>query len=130
MRVELKLPYPVSANRYWRTAVVNGRARTYRSKEANDYRRAVQWLAKAERVKAHDGDYSLEFELHPRKNKDGSASGNVIDLDNALKVALDALEGVIYENDNQVKQISIKYAEAVQGGGLTVIAERLFADEG
>lgn len=129
MRVELKLPYPVSTNRYWRTAVVNGRARTYRSKDANDYRCAAQWIAKEKQVKPHDGDYSLELELHPRQNKDGSASEVVMDLDNALKVTLDALEGVFYKNDNQVKRLSIRYGKPVIGGALTVIAARLFTDE-
>lgn len=130
MKIQLTLPYPVSTNRYWRSAAAKGRVRTYRSKEADEYRDAVKWLAKCEQIKSHDGDYSLEFELHPRQNKDGSASGSVIDLDNALKVALDALEDVIYKNDNQVKQLSIRYGKPVIGGGLTVIAERLFADEG
>ena len=129
MTIKLTLPYPVSTNRYWRTAVVNGRARTYRSKEANDYRRAVQRLAKAERVKAHDGDYKIILRVHPRLTASKTPSKVCVDLDNALKVALDALEGVIYENDNQVKQLSIRYGKPVIGGGLTVIAERLFADE-
>ncbi|MEY4080434.1 MAG: Endodeoxyribonuclease RusA, partial [Actinomycetota bacterium] len=33
------------------------------------------------------------------------ASKVILDLDNCLKVALDALQGVIIENDNQIKEI-------------------------
>ncbi|WP_321160168.1 RusA family crossover junction endodeoxyribonuclease, partial [Neisseria gonorrhoeae] len=39
--------------------------------------------------------------------------------DNALKVALDALQGVAYHNDRQVRRIAADYAgEPVAGGGL------------
>ncbi|GFL08468.1 hypothetical protein TUM15749_20550 [Neisseria gonorrhoeae] len=59
--------------------------------------------------------------LIPKANKDGSASKTVIDLDNALKVALDALQGVAYHNDRQVRRIAADYAdEPVAGGGLAV----------
>ncbi|KGF22516.1 MULTISPECIES: RusA family crossover junction endodeoxyribonuclease [Oligella] len=127
-RIELTLPYPVSANRYWRTAVVNGRVRTYRSKDANDYRHAAQWIAKEKRVKPHDGDYKIILRVHPRLTASKTASKVCVDLDNALKVALDALEGVLYHNDNQVKKLSVSYGQPVIGGALTVIAERLGAE--
>lgn len=120
---KLILPYPVSVNRYYRCS---GRS-IHRSKDANDYRDAVQWLAKCEQIKSHDGDFALILVLHPRSNKNGSASGTVIDLDNALKVTLDALEGVIYNNDKQIKEINIKYGDPVTGGALTVIAKRMEA---
>ncbi len=129
MTIKLTLPYPVSTNRYWRTAVVNGRARTYSSKEANDYRRAVQRLAKAERVKAHDGDYKIILRVHPKLTARKTASKVCVDIDNALKVALDALQGVLYHDDKQVKELNVSYGQPVIGGALTVIAERLFADE-
>lgn len=128
-RIELKLPYPVSANRYWRTAVVNGRARTYRSKDANDYRCAAQWIAKEKRVKPHDGDYKIILRVHPRLTVSKTASKVCVDLDNALKVALDALQGVLYHDDKQVKELSVSYGQPITGGALTVIAERLFTDE-
>ncbi|WP_215226940.1 RusA family crossover junction endodeoxyribonuclease, partial [Neisseria gonorrhoeae] len=41
--------------------------------------------------------------------------------DNALKVTLDALQGVAYHNDRQVRRIAADYAdEPVAGGGLAV----------
>ncbi|WP_404562177.1 RusA family crossover junction endodeoxyribonuclease, partial [Neisseria gonorrhoeae] len=54
------------------------------------------------------------------------ANKTVIDLDNALKVALDALQGVAYHNDRQVRRIAADYAdEPKQGGGLAVEIEEL-----
>ena len=127
MTIKLTLPYPVSANLYWRTAVVGGKVRTYRSKDANEYRHAVQWFGKEERVKPHDGDCSIELIVHPRMTVNNKASRIVIDIDNAIKVTLDALEGVLYHNDNQVKELSASYGEPVTGGALTVIAKRMEA---
>lgn len=45
--MKLVLPYPISANRYWRTAVIPGAkfANTYVSKEAKDYKRDVRIAA-------------------------------------------------------------------------------------
>lgn len=61
-----------------------------------------------------------------RANKDGSANKTVIDLDNALKVTLDALQGVAYTNDKQVRRIVAGYAdEPAAGGGLVVEIEEL-----
>lgn len=128
MRYELNLPYPVSANRYWRTAVIKGKACTFRSAEANDYRAVVQWICKENGVKAHDGDFKIALELHQRLTKAKTASKVCLDIDNAIKVALDALEGVLYHNDNQVKKLSVSYGQPVIGGALTVIAERLGAE--
>jgi crossover junction endodeoxyribonuclease RusA len=43
-----------------------------------------------------------------------------IDLDNGLKVAVDALQGVAYANDSQLVGISIRRGEPVPGGALVV----------
>ncbi len=48
--------------------------------------------------------------LVPKMNKDGTASKVILDLDNRLKVAVDALQGVVYHNDNQVKFILSTYS--------------------
>ena len=43
-----------------------------------------------------------------------------MDLDNCLKVAIDALQGIGYLNDKQVKRITLEYGTAVPDGGLTI----------
>lgn len=67
-----------------------------------------------------DGPIALTITLHPKQCKDGSESKVIIDLDNCLKVALDALQGIAYENDRQVRKISASYGESLPDGGLTI----------
>lgn len=124
--MKLILPYPVSANRYWQSFVPKGwtRAVVHPSTEAKDYKKAVGWIAKAAGL---DGPtqkpLELRFTLCPRTNKDGSASAVVLDLGNALKVAEDALQGIVYVNDKQVKRIGMQYGEPVAEGSLIVEVE-------
>ena len=71
-------------------------------------------------ISTAEGNVSLVVTLHPKTNKDGSECRTVMDLDNCLKVTLDALQGVAYENDRQVRAITLSYGEPMPGGGLTV----------
>ncbi|HHL3633716.1 RusA family crossover junction endodeoxyribonuclease [Neisseria polysaccharea] len=123
MRVmRLILPYPVSANRYWRI----WRNRAVRSAEATAYRETVRRIAEEAGAMPSEGLVAVRLLLIPKANKDGSANKTVIDLDNALKVALDALQGIAYHNDRQVRRIAAEYAdEPVAGGGLAVEIEEL-----
>ncbi len=73
-----------------------------------------------------EGSVAVRLLLIPKANKDGSANKTVIDLDNALKVALDALQGIAYHNDRQVRRIAAEYdGEPKQGGGLAVEVEEM-----
>ena len=116
--VRLKLPYPVSANRYWRI----WRNKAVRSAEATAYKSVVRRIAQEAGVMPSEGSVAVCLRLIPKANKDGSANKTVIDLDNALKVTLDALQGIAYENDKQVRLIFAGYAdEPEQYGGTDVI---------
>ena len=118
----LSLPYPISTNRYWRTF----RNRQIVSKEAVAYKAQVAAIASENGIKPTGKTVSLTVQLIPKANKDGSASKVCLDLDNCLKVCLDALQGVAYENDNQVRRIVAVYGnEPVAGGGLVVKVEEL-----
>lgn len=90
----LTLDYPPSANRYWRT--YNGRIVV--SEEASAYKTAVQWLRCLNSdLTVYTGDVRVRINVYrPAKRRD---------LDNCLKVVLDALQGVVYENDSQVVEI-------------------------
>lgn len=93
----LSLPYPPSANRYWR--IVNGRA--VLSAEARQYKRTVALLAKTQKCgKPYDGPVSLTVSIY-RPQKRG-------DLSNRLKVLEDALQGVAIEDDDQVVEIHMR----------------------
>jgi crossover junction endodeoxyribonuclease RusA len=114
--IELRLSYPVSANRYWR----NFRGRMVRSSEATAYRRHVTQVADQLGIIPMPGPVRLEVELLPKITLSGAASAVVLDLDNCLKVVGDALQGIAYQNDKQIKSIRADYGEPVKDGGLRV----------
>lgn len=88
--IAVTLPVPPSANDYWRYT-----GRVFTSKEAGAYKNAVR-LENAFLPKL-DGPVVVNLTVF-RPAKRG-------DLDNFLKVMLDALQGVLYENDNQIVEI-------------------------
>jgi crossover junction endodeoxyribonuclease RusA len=106
-RVTLALPYPVSANRYWRT-VVNKRtmhAMTFVSEEARSFKSEVAWLAKAAGLRTPvENLIELHITLIPKNRV-------CMDLDNALKVTIDALKGIAYVDDSQVYRIVAERSE-------------------
>lgn len=116
-RAILSLGYPVSANRYWRTC----RGRTFRSAEADDYKAAAKLEACRAGVVCTHGPVEIGITLHPKLTKMGLASLLRMDLDNCIKVTLDALNGVAYVDDAQVVKLIAEVGEAKPGGGLTVV---------
>jgi crossover junction endodeoxyribonuclease RusA len=124
--LSLLLPYPPSANRYYR----NFRGRMVRSSLANAYREEVETRALAARMRPTDGPVRVEVTLLPprpadwaRRSKKDSLwvlSVRRIDLDNALKVTLDALQGVAYHSDRQITSLRVHLGDPVPEGGLRV----------
>lgn len=122
------LPYPPSANRYWRTRVIKPKAgpaivSTYVSPEAKAYKQEVGWLLRGAGVRAPlAGRIAVAYTLYPhrpldwqaRQRKLGDAwqdTVQCIDLDNAQKVLLDALKGIAFEDDAWVRRIAAERAE-------------------
>jgi crossover junction endodeoxyribonuclease RusA len=94
----LTVPEPPSANRYWR--IYRGRAVV--SAEAVEYKRVVRDKARAVGHRCFGPDVRVKVMLDwHRQRKSG-------DLDNRIKVALDALRGVLYADDKQVIEIHAK----------------------
>ena len=89
----ITLPYPPSANRYWR--VFRGRPVT--SAEARDYKLEAALRARVAGVKLIEGEVSLSLRVY-RPRKAG-------DLSNRIKVIEDALQGIAYTDDKQVVEI-------------------------
>lgn len=88
-----ELPYPPSANRYWR----NFRGRTVKSEEARQYQQLAWLLAKQAMSTPLAGPVAIELCIY-RPQRRG-------DLDNRIKVCLDALQGCAYHNDSQVTEL-------------------------
>lgn len=114
----LSLPYPVSANRYWRSGKNN---RIYLSPEAKSYKKQVRAIALASGVlNPMVGHVEVMALFHARANKDGTESGSVLDLDNVTKVLLDAMNNLVYVDDKQVRRYLVEFSHPIKGGGLTV----------
>lgn len=111
------MPYPVSANRYWR----NFNGRMVLSCQATKYKRSVGATYAVEGGKYHhNGDIDVSIRLHPKLTKNGLPSKTRIDLDNCLKVVLDALNNAAYRDDSQIVKIVAEIAGPVVGGALSV----------
>lgn len=91
--IRLTLPYPPSANTYWKPAPGRG---LVPSDEARRYKALVEQIARAKGVLPLLGPVRLTLYVHrPRR---------VGDLDNVRKVLLDALQGWAYLDDGQVDE--------------------------
>lgn len=89
----LVLPYPPSANRYWRHA----NNRTFKSAEATHYQQVVAWQCAALGLVPERSPVCLNITVY-RPQRRG-------DLDNRLKVLLDALQGFVFVDDEQVVEL-------------------------
>ncbi len=89
----LTLPYPPSANAYWRTF----RGRILVSSEARKYKEQVGNLCARWNLKPLTGPIAVRIQVY-RPAKRG-------DLDNTLKVLLDSLRGHAFEDDSQVIEL-------------------------
>lgn len=95
--MRLTLPYPPSANRYWRSF----RGRTVVSAEARNYKREVAKACKAAGlVEPLSGEVALSVTVY-RPILRG-------DLGNRLKVLEDALNGFAWHDDEQVARIHME----------------------
>ena len=70
------------------------------------------------------GPIHLWLELHPKQPKKMTQKPlRCLDLDNALKVTLDALNGVAWLDDRQVVEMHARRGEPIDGGQLVVAWE-------
>lgn len=103
--VRLTLPFPPSANKYWR----NDGGRVLVSRAAKDYKQTVLYTAYQQlgAAKPNNGTVRMWLDFY-RARKAG-------DLDNSLKVLLDSLQGVLYVNDCQIEGLTARrYDDAAQ----------------
>ena len=89
----ITLPFPPSVNRYWRAY----RGRVCKSADAKAYQEKAGWEAKAAGIQPITGKVAVTLHFY-RPIRRG-------DLDNRVKVLLDALQGIAYADDNQVNEI-------------------------
>lgn len=120
--IVFRLPYPPSTNRMWRR--IPNRQTPILSREGRAYKATAAWVA-ASHIKAPiDGPIQVEYTLHPKLTKQGTASQVRIDLGNAEKVASDSLNGICWHDDKQLHRIVLTLGEPLPGGGLTARIDR------
>jgi crossover junction endodeoxyribonuclease RusA len=108
--LELDLPYPPSANHYWRRVG----ARTLISRGGRAFRQAVCSILAAASVRPLDGALALEIDAYPpdRRRRD---------LDNLQKALLDALaHGGAYYDDSQIARLTIERKHVMPAGKVRV----------
>lgn len=106
------LPEPPSVNAMWRHT---GKY-TYLSKRAKEYKDRVRLIGKAAKVTMIRGKRVRVAVEWRRKRRSG-------DLDNRLKLAIDSLQGVAFENDSQVVEIHAYRKDDKDNPGVTVTVE-------
>lgn len=123
--IELVLPYPISANRYWRQFwnpkvkhVMQGP-----SSDAKKYKREVAKIVKATGLfQPLAGRVSIDIKLYPHRPLDWQKRARLdpatwddtvqcLDLDNANKVLLDSLKDVAIEDDKFVRRLTSERME-------------------
>jgi crossover junction endodeoxyribonuclease RusA len=91
--VTIELPWPPSANRYWRM----WQGRMVVSSEARQYKLDVAARARLAGLRPTDNPVCISLDLY-RPAKRG-------DLSNRIKIVEDALQGVAYHDDSQVIEL-------------------------
>jgi crossover junction endodeoxyribonuclease RusA len=133
--IKLTLPLPPSSNRYWRVVVPKGAAfaNIYVSEEARRYKRQVKIAAGDAGIwEPIPGRVSVAVDLYPHRPLDWQKRVRAdpmnwddgvrcLDLDNCLKVLLDALRGVAFKDDAWVRKITAARMEPDQDGERVVI---------
>ncbi|PXX42231.1 RusA family crossover junction endodeoxyribonuclease [Aquitalea magnusonii] len=117
--ITLVLPYPVSANRYWRTYQPKGFKApvTTLSAEAKAYKKLVAGIIHRAGIRQpFDGRVAVDIALYPNRPQDWARRAKkdpecwdddvqCIDLDNANKVLLDSLKGLVFHDDKWVRKL-------------------------
>lgn len=115
----IMLPYPPSLNHYWRHC----RGRTYIGKIGIQYRDKAIEAFRGSGAKMLSGELAVEITLQQPTMTRGTIKQKPrkftrpMDLDNALKAMLDALQHAgAYANDGQIAKLTIERGVAVPGG--------------
>ena len=96
--MEFTLPFPPSVNRYWRMPRALGRP--ILSREARLYKSQAGLEARRQGVRQLTGDVLVQIDVY-RPARRG-------DIDNFGKVALDSLNGIAWNDDNQIIDLHLR----------------------
>lgn len=137
--ITLVLPMPPSANRYWRRVMPKGHTRpmTILSEDARAYKSEVARIAYGLGIRSVlKGRVGVAYRLIPQRPKDWQKKARkdpegwadsirCIDLDNSLKVLMDALNGIVIEDDKWARKFIIERGEPEDVAKLVVTIFRI-----
>ena len=104
----LNFPYPPSVNAYW----LQSGKRRYISKRGVEFKKAVHEICQG-LPSFNDRALSIEIILFPRDKR-------LLDIDNCCKAILDSMNGIMYDDDQQVWKLSVERGQKIKGGGCQV----------
>lgn len=118
--IEVRGILPPSVNSYWRGSCKNGYLKTYISKDGVEFKSFMTLKAREAKLeKIEKGvDCRLIYTMYAK-------SKGAKDLDNTLKALQDSLEGVAYDNDNQITEIIAKKYRHTGFNGFDVRIEKV-----
>jgi crossover junction endodeoxyribonuclease RusA len=130
--IRLVLPPAISANKYWRPVRIGNHITIVPTGEAKAYKQQVHLLALQARVKPIVGRVALTVRMYPARPADWAKRAakspdawddtvRSIDLDNCLKVLLDALKNVAFADDSWVRKIDAERMEPDAHGSRVVV---------
>ena len=118
----LTLPWPPSANTYWRSVVMGKSPRVLISKKGREYRKDVLAACLQQRViKGLDGRLDVRIYAMPpdRRRRD---------LDNLTKACFDAITHAgVWHDDSQVDRFEIERGDVITGGALMIEIREIVA---
>lgn len=119
--VTLTLPYPPSVNEWKTPTMKRGRrsgvtyAAMIEAKPFRDYKREVRIIARQAHAPRIHGRVAVVYALYPARPLDADKRAKLsatwdddvrcIDLDNAMKVVLDALKQLVFDDDARVHEL-------------------------
>lgn len=104
--IELELPWPPSANHYYRRSATG----VYISKQGKAYRKAIRNLVRELGVETVRGRCSMSLDAFPPDHRKR-------DIDNIQKPLLDSLEKAgVFKDDNQIEDLQTTRHRPVDGG--------------
>lgn len=118
----LTLPWPPSANTYWRSVVMGKSPRVLISKKGREYRVDVINACRQQRVIGGlTGRIEVKIIALPpdRRRRD---------IDNLLKATFDAItHSGIWHDDSQIDRIEIERGDVITGGALMIEIREIVA---
>jgi len=107
--ITFRFPYPPSINNYWHSS---GKRR-YISKRGVEFKKAVHEICKQSETIFGSKYVEVSIILFPRDKR-------LLDIDNCCKAILDSMNGIMFDDDQQVWKLTVERGEKIKGGGCQV----------